>query len=85
MPPAPSGSSSCSGQLQQPEKAKAKRYKNCTQLRKTYKGGVAKPGVKGNKVGSKIKPFKIKPKFSTTLYKKNRHLDRDKDGIACEA
>lgn len=63
---------------------KAKKFKNCTALSKVYKGGVAKPGVKANKVGGKKKPFKVKPTFSKALYTANSHLDRDKDGIACE-
>ncbi len=63
---------------------KAKTFKNCTALSKVYKGGVAKAGVKANKVGGKKKRFTVKPTFSSALYKANAHLDRDKDGVACE-
>jgi len=59
-------------------------YKNCTALQKKYKGGVAKAGVKYNKVSGKNKAFKVKPYSSTALYNANKKLDRDKDGIACE-
>lgn len=64
--------------------AKVKVFKNCTQLNKVYKGGVAKASVKYNKVSGKNRAFKVKPKSSTALYKANKKLDRDKDGIACE-
>ncbi|MFE6994941.1 excalibur calcium-binding domain-containing protein [Microbacterium sp. NPDC057659] len=59
-------------------------YKNCTALNKVYKGGVAKAGVKYNKVNGKNRAFKVKPMINTALYNANRKLDRDKDGIACE-
>jgi hypothetical protein len=64
--------------------AKVKVFKNCTQLNKVYKGGVAKAGVKYNKVSGKKRAFTVKPKSSTALYKANKKLDRDKDGVACE-
>lgn len=59
-------------------------FKSCTALHKKYPGGVAKAGVKYNLVSGKKKAFKVKPKISTALYKANKKLDRDKDGIACE-
>lgn len=62
----------------------AKKFKNCTKLNKKYKGGVAKKGVKYNKVGKKKRAFKVRPKISNALYKANKSLDRDGDGIACE-
>lgn len=62
-----------------------KVFSNCTQMHKTYKGGVAKSGVKFNTVSGKKKPFHYKPKISTPLYNANKKLDRDKDGVACEA
>lgn len=60
-------------------------FANCTQMHKVYKGGVAKSGVRFNIVSGKKKPFHYKPKISTPLYNANKKLDRDKDGIACEA
>ncbi|MFF2484254.1 excalibur calcium-binding domain-containing protein [Paenibacillus sp. NPDC058071] len=57
-----------------------KRYKNCTELNKVYKGGVARTAKATNK-GSKTK---YKPHVSQALYDANKKLDRDKDMIACE-
>lgn len=60
--------------------AKAKEYKNCTELNKDYKGGVAKSASIKNKGGkTKHKPF-----VSAELYEANKTKDRDKDFIACE-
>lgn len=56
-----------------------KSFKNCTELNKTYPGGVAVPGAK-NKGGQ----TKKKPIFDKNLYDLNKKSDRDKDGIACE-
>ncbi|WP_180955253.1 excalibur calcium-binding domain-containing protein [Peribacillus deserti] len=61
-------------------KVKVVTYKNCTELNKVYKGGVAKSSTTKNKGGkTKYKPFAHK-----ALYDKNTKSDRDKDGIACE-
>ncbi|MEK4029203.1 MULTISPECIES: excalibur calcium-binding domain-containing protein [Bacillaceae] len=60
--------------------AAAKSYKNCTELNKSYQGGVAKDAKVKNKGGK----TKYKPTVSAALYKSNSKLDRDKDGIACE-
>lgn len=57
----------------------AKTYKNCTELNKIYKGGVAIPGAT-NQGGI----AKYKPRYSKALYLANKKSDRDKDGIACE-
>lgn len=65
-----------------PAGAAPARYKNCTALNKAYKHGVGKKGAK-DRVKGKTKPvttFKI----DTALYTANRHLDGDKDGVACE-
>lgn len=61
-----------------------KKFANCSALNKAHKGGVAKAGVKFNKVNGKNKAFKVKPTFSTALYNANSKMDRDRDGIACE-
>lgn len=82
--PVAAGSASVSVSVTQLPTAKAKVFKNCKALNKVYKGGVAKAGVKYNKVSGKNRAFKVKPKSSTALYKANKKLDRDKDGIACE-
>lgn len=60
--------------------AKEKTYKNCTELNRDYKGGVAKSASVKNKGGkTKHKPF-----VSAELYEANKKSDRDKDFIACE-
>ncbi len=60
--------------------SKVKTYKNCTELNKDYKGGVAISSSTKNKGGkTKNKPF-----VSEELYNANKKSDRDKDGIACE-
>lgn len=62
------------------EAATEKTFKNCTELNKVYKGGVAKD-AKVKNVGGKTK---FNPTVSANLYKLNINMDRDKDGIACE-
>jgi len=55
-------------------------YKNCTELNKVYKGGVARAANVKNKGGkTKYAPF-----VSQALYDANKSKDRDKDLIACE-
>jgi hypothetical protein len=60
--------------------SKVKTYKNCTELNKDYKGGVATSSSTKNKGGK----TKYKPYVSKELYEANKKSDRDKDGIACE-
>ena len=57
----------------------AKTFKNCSELNKIYKGGVALPGAV-NQGGA----TKFEPKYSKALYIANKKSDRDNDGIACE-
>lgn len=59
-------------------------YANCTAVHKVYSGGIAKAGVKYNKVSGHNRALKGNVKHSTALYNANKRLDRDKDGIACE-
>ncbi|AOH56436.1 hypothetical protein ABE28_018875 [Peribacillus muralis] len=61
-------------------KTKVKTYKNCTELNKDYKGGVARTSSVKNKGGK----TKYKPHVSKELYDANKKSDRDKDWIACE-
>ena len=58
---------------------RAVTYKNCTELNKYYKGGVARVGA--TNIGGKTN---YKPFYNNDLYKANSGSDRDKDGIACE-
>lgn len=60
--------------------APVKKFKNCTQLNKTYKHGVGKPGARDKTSGTPVTNFKR----SAAIYKQNKGSDRDKDGIACE-
>lgn len=61
-------------------KEKVVEYKNCTELNKVYKGGVARSSSTKNKGGK----TKYKPHVSKAIYEANKKSDRDKDGIACE-
>lgn len=69
---------------------KAKAFKNCTEMQKTYKGGVAKKkGLKNrtgyDKNGKAIyKKTQYTAHVSLATYDLNKSKDRDKDGIACE-
>lgn len=60
--------------------AAAKRFKNCTEMNKVYKGGVAKSKTTKNKGGK----TRYTPYVNKDLYDANQSKDRDKDGIACE-
>lgn len=61
-------------------KTKIVKFKNCKEMNKVYKGGVAKSSKVKNKGGkTKFRPF-----VSKALYNANITKDRDKDGIACE-
>jgi hypothetical protein len=66
--------------------AKAKpahHFTNCADMHGTYKGGVAKPGAKDHrKNGGHARHL---PYVNAALYAANIRMDRDKDGIACEA
>jgi hypothetical protein len=56
------------------------KYKNCSALNKKFSGGIRKTSSTRNK-GSALR---VTPYTSWAGYNKNKHLDRDKDGIACE-
>lgn len=56
--------------------ASAKTYKNCTELTKKYKNGVAK---------SKSAAGSTKAHVSAAIYAQNKKMDRDNDGVACES
>lgn len=57
-----------------------KTFKNCAELRVTFKSGVALSSAAKNRGPGPI----AKPRVSAATYKQNRKLDVDKDGIACE-
>ena len=52
-----------------------KSFKNCTELRKVYKLGVAKSATTAGSSGATV---------NAKVYKDNVKSDGDKDGIACE-
>jgi hypothetical protein len=69
-----------------PADAASSTYKNCTALHKKYPHGVGKSGAT-DKVSGSSKPvtnFTKSTKTYKAAMKKNKGLDRDKDGIACE-
>jgi len=53
----------------------AKKYKNCTELRKAFPKGVAKDAKSAGITGATV---------NAKVYKENIGSDRDKDGVACE-
>lgn len=64
---------------------KPKKYKNCTALHKDFEHGIRKRGAKDKVRGdSDPVPARLIP-VKRKLYKANTKLDRDKDGVACEA
>ena len=58
----------------------AKEYANCTELRKDYRGGVARPGATNQGGRSRYAPHE-----DEALYRANAKSDRDRDGVACES
>ena len=60
--------------------AKARVFKNCTEMHKVYPHGVGKVGARDHTSGTPVTTFKR----SNALYAANTKSDRDKDGIACE-
>ena len=55
--------------------APAKKFKNCTELRKVYPYGVAKDAKSATGTQAKV---------NAKDYADNKGSDRDADGIACE-
>jgi hypothetical protein len=58
-------------------------FANCTAMHHTYKHGVGRSGARDHVRGSTkpVTDFYV----STTIYDANKSLDRDHDGVACEA
>jgi hypothetical protein len=55
-------------------------YRNCTALHKRYTHGVGRVDARDHTTGMPVTNFRR----SNRLYRQNKRLDRDKDGIACE-
>jgi hypothetical protein len=58
----------------------ARHFANCTALNKVYHHGVGRPNARDHTSGTPVTNFKR----SKPLYRANRGMDRDGDGIACE-
>ena len=60
-----------------------RKYANCAALNKVYKHGVGRTGARDHVSGTSkpVTTFKV----STTIYNANKGMDRDHDGVACEA
>jgi hypothetical protein len=57
-----------------------RKFANCTEVHTVYKGGIAKPGAHQTGMVTKYAP-----KVDLALYNANSGMDRDHDGVACEA
>jgi len=74
-----------------PADAAVRHFKSCTAMHRVYPHGVGRPNAVDRTSGKKVTNFK----HSLTLYRANNgprntatgeyDLDRDNDGIACEA
>jgi Excalibur calcium-binding domain len=57
-----------------------RKYQNCKALNRRYPHGVGRFGARDHTSGTPVTNFRR----SNRLYRLNKGLDRDKDGIACE-
>jgi Excalibur calcium-binding domain len=55
-------------------------YRNCRSLNRRFPHGVGRVGARDRTSGRPVTNFRR----SNLLYRLNRRLDRDRDGIACE-
>jgi hypothetical protein len=69
----------------QAQTVSAHHYSSCAEVHRVYSGGIAKAGVNRNRVSGHYRALRGHVKHSTALYNANRRLDRDRDGVACEA
>lgn len=60
--------------------AQAATFKTCKDMQKVYKYGISQSATASNKGAGPIHPARV----SASLYLKNKKLDTDRDGIACE-
>lgn len=60
-------------------------YRNCTALHTKWKHGVGKSNAHDSTSGKPVTNFFHSNNQYGVAMKKNRGLDRDKDGIACES
>jgi hypothetical protein len=60
-------------------------WKNCTQVHEKYPHGVGKLTAHDKTSGAPVRNFKRSTRLYLIAIGHNRGLDRDHDGIACEA
>jgi hypothetical protein len=60
------------------------KYRNCTNLQKTYPHGVGKRDAVDQTSGTPVTTFKKSNKLYNAANRANGRLDGDDDGIACE-
>ncbi len=60
-------------------------YRNCTALHTKYKHGVGRAGARDHTSSKPVTTFTRNTRVYKIAMSKNRGLDRDRDGIACEA
>jgi hypothetical protein len=60
-------------------------WKNCTSVHHTYPHGVGRTNAHDRTSGRPVTNFKHSTRLYNVAMSHNRGLDRDKDGIACEA
>ena len=65
--------------------AEAVSWRNCDAVHRTYPHGVGKAGARDHTSGTPVRNFKRSNALYRTAMRVNSGLDRDKDGIACEA
>jgi hypothetical protein len=75
---APAGSASASTTVSAP-------WKNCTQVHTRYPHGVGRLTARDKTSGAPVRSFKRSTRLYLIAIGQNRGLDRDHDGIACEA
>ena len=63
--------------LAAPAEAGVRHFSNCTAMHKVYPHGIAKSHAAAGAHGRGAK-------VSASLYKANKKMDRDRDGVACE-
>ena len=56
------------------------KFANCAAMHSTYKGGIARPGAHQTGMVQQYAPY-----VNQAAYDVNAGLDRDHDGVACEA
>src|SRR4051794_10468203 len=61
------------------------QWKNCAQVKERYPHGIGRPGAHDKTSGSPVTTFKRSTPLFRTAIAANAGLDRDHDGIACEA